>query len=297
MTDAAFRRQSSWRFGRVLPAENFPLLTGVASVLRLPARWSRIIEERSLSIVCWGREPDASSDFLGVDVMSHRVLVVEDDPTLRVVIQDNLGSEGYDVDLAADGATAIRQARATTPDLIILDLTLPDCDGLAVLPTLRQSGQIPIIVLTARSQQTEKLSGLRLGADDYITKPFDMEELLARIRAVLRRALPSVSRIRLGDVTIDFQNKRASRGKRTVPFTYREFELLRYLAERRDTVVHRDELLRAIWGYLDTDVITRTVDFAIARLRKKIEIDSHHPAFIRTVHGDGYCLSGVSYED
>ncbi len=229
--------------------------------------------------------------------MSQRVLVVEDDPTLRLVIQDNLASEGYDVDLAADGATAIRQARATTPDLIILDLTLPDCDGLAVLPTLRQGGQIPIIILTARSQQPEKLSGLRLGADDYITKPFDMEELLARIRAVLRRARPSVSRIRLGDVTVDFVNKRASRGKRTIAFTYREFELLRYLAERRDTVVHRDELLRAIWGYLDTDLITRTVDFAIARLRKKIEVDSHHPAFIRTVHGDGYCLSGVSYED
>ena len=229
--------------------------------------------------------------------MSQRVLVVEDDPTLRLVIQDNLGSEGYDIDLAADGATAIRQARATTPDLIILDLTLPDCDGLAVLPTLRQGGQIPIIILTARSQQPEKLSGLRLGADDYITKPFDMEELLARIRAVLRRARPGVSRIRLGDVTVDFVNKRASRGKRTIAFTYREFELLRYLAERRDTVVHRDELLRAIWGYLDTDLITRTVDFAIARLRKKIEVDSHHPAFIRTVHGDGYCLSGVSYED
>ena len=247
--------------------------------------------------VCWGRERGALSGFRPVDIMSQRVLVVEDDPTLRLVIQDNLGSEGYDVDLAADGASAIRQARATTPDLIILDLTLPDCDGLAVLPTLRQGGQIPIIILTARSQQPEKLSGLRLGADDYITKPFDMEELLARIRAVLRRARPSVSRMRLGDVTVDFVNTRASRGKRTIAFTNREFELLRYLAERRDTVVHRDELLRAIWGYLDTDVITRTVDFAIARLRKKIEVDSHHPAFIRTVHGDGYCLSGVSYED
>ena len=124
-----------------------------------------------------------------------------------------------------------------------------------------------------------------------------MEELLARIHAVLRRARPSVSHIRLGTVTIDFLNKRASRGKRNIPFTYREFELLRYLAERRDTVVHRDELLRAVWGYLETDVITRTVDFAIARLRSKIEVDRHHPAFIRTAHGDGYCLSGVSDEE
>src|SRR6266852_3305993 len=229
--------------------------------------------------------------------MAYRVLVVEDDPTLRLVIQDNLTSEGYEVDVAPNGGCAIRHTQTATPDIILLDLTLPDCDGLDLLPILRLRGQVPIIILTARAQQPEKLSGLRLGADDYITKPFDMEELLARIRAVLRRVRPSVSRIRLGTVTIDFLNKRASRGKRNIPFTYREFELLRYLAERRDSVVHRDELLRAVWGYLDTDVITRTVDFAIARLRNKIEVDSHHPAFIRTVHGDGYCLSGVSYED
>src|SRR5438128_2259385 len=229
-------------------------------------------------------------------LMTHRILVVEDDPTLRLVIQDNLGSEGYEVDGVADGACAVRQTQAGA-DLIVLDLTLPDCDGLDLIPILRQRGQIPIIILTARTQQAEKLSGLRLGADDYITKPFDMEELLARIRAVLRRARPSVSRIRLGAVTIDFLNQRASRGRRTIPFTYREFELLRYLAERRDTVVRRDELLRAVWGYLDTDLITRTVDFAIARLRRKIEVDRHHPAFIRTAHGDGYCLSGVSDEE
>src|SRR5882724_5483202 len=209
--------------------------------------------------------------------MTHRALVVEDDPTLGLVIHDNLISEGYEVDVAPDGGCAIRRIQTATPDIIILDLTLPDCDGLDLLPTLRMRGQVPIIILTARTQQPDKLSGLRLGADDYITKPFDMEELLARIRAVLRRARPSVSRIRLGAVTIDFLSKRASRGTRSIPFTYREFELLRYLAERRDTVVHRDELLRAVWGYLDTDVITRTVDFAIARLRKKIEVDCHHP--------------------
>lgn len=228
--------------------------------------------------------------------ISHRVLIVEDDSTLRLVLRDNLISEGYQVDVATDGACAIRQTRAVTPDLIILDLTLPECDGLDLLPVLRLGGQIPIIILTARNQQAEKLSGLRLGADDYITKPFDMDELLARIRAVLRRSRPSISRIHLGSVTIDFAKKRASRGKRNIPFTYREFELLRYLAERRDTVVHRDELLRAVWGYLDTDVVTRTVDFAIARLRKKIEVDCRHPVFIRTAHGDGYCLSGVSEE-
>src|SRR5713226_7426421 len=229
--------------------------------------------------------------------MAHRVLVVEDDPTLRLVIQDNRESEGYQVDVSADGASAVKQTQAAAPDLIVLDRMLPDFDGLDLLPILRLRGQVPIIILTARTQQPVKLSGLRLGADDYITKPFDMEELLARIRAVIRRARPSVSRIRLGAVTIDFLNKRASRGKRTIPFTYREFELLRYLAERRDIAVHRDELLRAVWGYLDTDVITRTVDFAIARLRRKIEVDRHHPAFILTAHGNGYCLSGMSDEE
>jgi DNA-binding response OmpR family regulator len=229
--------------------------------------------------------------------MPYRVLVVEDDPTLGIVIQDNLESEGYQVNVSADGASAVKQAQGAAPDLIVLDLMLPDCDGLDLLPILRLRGQVPIIILTARNQQAEKLRGLHLGADDYITKPFDTEELMARIRAVLRRARPNVSRIRLGEVTIDFLNKHASHRKRTIPLTHREFELLSYLAERRDIVVHRDELLRAVWGYLDTDIMTRTVDFAIARLRRKIEMNRHHPKFIRTAHGDGYCLSGISNEE
>lgn len=223
--------------------------------------------------------------------MLRRILVVEDDPTLRLVLQDNLRSEGYDVDVAADGVSGVRNSQAITPDLIVLDLTLPDCDGFELLPVLRQRGQIPVIVLTARIQQAEKVKGLALGADDYITKPFDPEELLARVRAVLRRARPSISRIRLGNVTIDFLSKHASAGTRAIPFTHREFELLSYLAEHRDVVVRRSELLRAVWGYLDTDVSTRTVDFAIARLRRKIEVDHHHPQYIRTAHGDGYCLT------
>jgi two-component system response regulator VicR len=225
-------------------------------------------------------------------LMAHRILVIEDDPTLRLVLQDNFRSEQYDVDVAADGVSAVRSMQAATPDLIVLDLTLPDTDGLDLLPVLRQAGQIPIIVLTARTQQAEKVKGLALGADDYMTKPFDPEELLARVRAVLRRARPSISRIRLGEIDVDLRNKRASAGKREIPLTHREFELLSYLAEHRDVVVRRGELLRAIWGYLDTDISTRTVDFAIARLRRKLEVDHHHPQFIRTAHGDGYCLSG-----
>jgi DNA-binding response OmpR family regulator len=229
--------------------------------------------------------------------MVHRILVVEDDPTLRLVLRDNLHSEGYEVDVAADGACAIKRFRAVIPDLIVLDLTLPDHDGFELLPILRSLGQVPIIILTARTQRDEKLKGLTLGADDYITKPFDPAELLARIRAVLRRARPSVSRIRLGAVTIDFLKKHASSGRRPIPLTHREFELLSYLADRRDVVVHRDELLRAVWGYLDSDIVTRTVDFAVARIRRKIEEDPRHPQFIRTAHGDGYCLSGVTLDD
>jgi DNA-binding response OmpR family regulator len=228
--------------------------------------------------------------------MTHRILVVEDDPTLRLVLQDNLRSEGYQVEVAADGASSVRNAHAVTPHLILLDLTLPDCDGFELLPVLRQSGQVPVIVLTARAQQAEKVRGLGLGADDYITKPFDPEELLARVRAVLRRVGPSVSRIRLGRISVDLLNRRAADGNRTLPLTHREFELLSYLAEHRDVVVRRSELLRAVWGYLDTDLSTRTVDFAIARLRRKLEVDHHRPQFIRTAHGDGYCLSGVTDE-
>ncbi|HWW84108.1 MAG TPA: response regulator transcription factor [Vicinamibacterales bacterium] len=228
--------------------------------------------------------------------MAHHILIVEDDPTLRLVLQDNLRSEGYHVDVASDGVAAIRNTQAAIPDLIVLDLTLPDCDGIELLPVLRQSGQVPIIVLTARTQQAEKVKGLALGADDYMTKPFDPEELLARVRAVLRRVRPSITRIRLGKVTIDFPSKRATSGKQALVLTHREFELLSYLAEHRDRVVRRDELLRAVWGYLDTNISTRTIDFAIARLRRKIEADHHHPQFIRTAHGDGYCLTGVSEE-
>ena len=136
--------------------------------------------------------------------MPYRVLVVEDDPTLRLVIRDNLESEGYQVDVSPDGASSVKLTQAATPDLIILDLMLPDWHGLDLLPILRLRGQVPIIILTARTQQAEKLRGLHLGAGDYMTKPFDPEELLARIHAVLRRARPSVSRIRLGEVTIDF---------------------------------------------------------------------------------------------
>jgi DNA-binding response OmpR family regulator len=228
--------------------------------------------------------------------VAQRILIVEDDPIFRSVMRDNLMFEGYRVDAVADGNSALVHARSFSPDLVVLDLTLPDWDGLELCPLLHQGGKVPIIILSARGQKLDKLRGLELGADDYITKPTDLDELLARIRVVLRRARPSIERLQVGRLLIDFKTSTATSGPTAVRLTHREFELLRYLAERRDKVVHRDELLREVWGYLDDTVTTRSVDQTIARLRKKIEDDPHRPEFIRTVHGDGYCLNATPLE-
>ncbi|MGD1092479.1 MAG: response regulator transcription factor [Bryobacteraceae bacterium] len=229
--------------------------------------------------------------------MAHRVLLVEDDPTLRLVIQDNLGSESYQVDVAANGAQAVRRMQAAARPTSS-SLTSHCRTSTASISSLAPAARAGSDYHSDRPQSAGgKTQGPELWRGRLHDKPFDPEKLLARIRAVLRRTRPSVSRIRLGAVTIDFLNKQALRGKRAVPFTHREFELLSYLAERRDVVVHRDELLRAVWGYLNPEVLTRTVDFAIARLRRKVEVDRHHPKFIRTAHGDGYCLTGVSDEE
>jgi two-component system response regulator VicR len=222
--------------------------------------------------------------------MKPRILIVEDDAALAWVLRDNLTFEGYQVECVADGNEALNRVRAFAPDLVILDVMLPSRDGFEICGVLRERGRTPIIILTARGLKADKLRGLELGADDYITKPFDLDELLARVHAVLRRARPRVHELRLGSLRIDFNALRATAGKRAAHLTHREFEVLRYLAERQGRVVHRDELLRAVWGYVDAPS-TRSVDHAIARLRKKIEPDPHHPRFIHTVHGDGYCLT------
>jgi len=222
--------------------------------------------------------------------MRKRVLVVEDDPGLTRVLRDNLTFAGFDVDCATNGDDALRQVRASAPDIILLDVMLPGRSGFELCGVLRQGGRTPIIMLTARGQKADKVRGLELGADDYMTKPFHFEELLARIQAVLRRVRPVVDRLLLGAIVIDLSQLRAWASGREFHLTHREFEVLRYLAEREGRVVSRDELLREVWGYLDMPS-TRSVDHAIARLRKKIEFDPHHPRFIHTVHGDGYCLT------
>jgi DNA-binding response OmpR family regulator len=222
--------------------------------------------------------------------MPSRVLIVEDDTALARVIADNLRFEGYEVEVAADGDHAITQLRLFQPDLVLLDIMLPSRSGFEICSVIRQRGRIPVIILSARSLKADKIRGLKLGADDYLTKPFELDELLARIQAVLRRSRQAVERLTLGDITIELTTMKASAKSRELHLTYREFEILRYLAERQGRVVYRDELLREIWGYVDPELTTRSVDHAIARLRTKIEPDPHHPRFIQTVHGDGYSL-------
>jgi DNA-binding response OmpR family regulator len=222
--------------------------------------------------------------------MKRRLLIVEDDPSLLRVLRDNLTFAGFDVECAMDGDAALAQVRASTPDLILLDIMLPGRSGFELCGVIRQGGRTPIIMLTARSQKADKVRGLDLGADDYVTKPFHFEELLARIQAVLRRMRPTAERFSLGSIVIDLQRLQAWDSNREFHLTHREFEVLRYLAEREGRVVSRDELLREVWGYIDMPA-TRSVDHAIARLRKKIETDPHNPRFIHTVHGDGYRLT------
>jgi DNA-binding response OmpR family regulator len=221
--------------------------------------------------------------------VKQRILIVEDDAGLARVLTDNLTFEGFQVQSVADGRLAIATAKSFAPNLIILDVMLPGKNGFELCRVWREGPRIPIILLTARADRKDKLIGLQLGADDYVTKPFDLEELIARVHAILRRARPPLQRLTLGLVTIDFSNLRAWKGSTMLDLSYREFALLRYLAERSEAVVHRDELLLEVWGYAAASH-TRAVDHAIARLRRKLEPDPHRPRFIHTVHGDGYTL-------
>jgi DNA-binding response OmpR family regulator len=226
-----------------------------------------------------------------MNVEQKRILIVEDDEGIARVLADNLRIDGFNVRRAATAHDALVESQSFRPDLVLLDIMLPgQSSGFDLCGVLRQGGRCGVIIVSARSQREDKLRGLGLGADDYVTKPFDMEELEARINAVLRRTVLVVSRIRLGETEVDFEAHTAQRGSTPLHLTHREFEILRYLAERKDRVVHRNELLREVWGVLDGST-TRSVDFAISRLRRKIEPNPPEPRFLRTVHGDGYSLT------
>ena len=227
--------------------------------------------------------------------MSKRILIVEDDVGIAKLLTDNLTIDGFDVRWAATSHDALNLVQAFRPDLVLLDIRLPDANGFDLCRVLRQGGGRPVIIVSARGERADKIKGLDLGADDYVTKPFDMEELVARIHAVLRRSTPGPMRLTLGNVVIDFKALTATRGREELHLTHREFEVLRYLSARSDRMVRRDELLADVWGVLDGST-TRSVDFAIARLRKKIEPEPHNPRYIKTVHGDGYLLSPTGIE-
>jgi DNA-binding response OmpR family regulator len=227
--------------------------------------------------------------------MKQRLLVVEDDTILATVLHHNLTVEGYEVQCVNKGDVALTVAKQFSPDLVLLDVNLPGMTGFELCARWRAGwtgrARVPIIILTARGLKEDKLEGLTLGADDYVTKPFDLEELIARIKAVLRRSRPAMEQLHLGSTTIDLVGLKAWKGAKALELTQKEFELLQYFAERLDTLVYREELLKNVWGYSDSSLHTRAVDNAIGRLRKKIEADPPHPRFIHTVFGDGYYLT------
>jgi two-component system alkaline phosphatase synthesis response regulator PhoP len=225
-----------------------------------------------------------------------RVLVVEDDEAMAVALQDGFIYEGHEVVRASDGEEGLRIAREEAPEIVILDVMLPKMTGLEVCKRLRGEGSnLPIIMLTARGQEIDKVLGLKLGADDYITKPFSFMELMARVEAVLRRSQPNSPEKRsvhqVGRITVDLDRHEACHDGEPLELTPREFRLLGYFIEHTGKVVSREELLDAVWGY-DAIPFTRTVDTHIAKLRKKIESDPSNPEHLITVHRMGYKLVG-----
>lgn len=222
------------------------------------------------------------------------VLVVEDNPDLAYGLRNSLEIAGYEVAVAQDGVAGVERARDVDPDLIVLDLMLPGMDGYRVLRTLRDEGRaVPVLILTARGEEADKVLGFRLGADDYVTKPFGVLELLARIEALLRRtrhwrgtsASPAIERF--GDVEVDINARTVRRSGERVDLTPKEFDLLIALLRRQGRVTSRNELLRAVWGY-SASVVSRTVDTHVAELRRKLEADAAEPRHILTVWKVGY---------
>jgi DNA-binding response OmpR family regulator len=224
-----------------------------------------------------------------------KVLVVDDEPTLVATLRYNLEREGYQVVTAADGDSGVSLARSDRPDLVILDLMLPMIDGFEVCRLLRREMVVPILMLTAKADEVDKVVGLELGADDYVTKPFSMRELLARVRALLRRAetAPAVDSdlLTVGDLQVDLRRREASRAGRALPLKPKEYELLLFFLRNRGRAFTRDQLLNQIWGY-DFAGDTRTVDVHVRWLRQKIEEEPAKPTRLITIRGVGYRFDG-----
>jgi two-component system alkaline phosphatase synthesis response regulator PhoP len=227
--------------------------------------------------------------------MARRLLLVEDEPGLVMTLTDRLRAEGYDVETASEAQTGLEAATNGRFDAILLDVMLPGGSGLDICRTIRQRGvQTPVLMLTARGQVVDRVVGLKLGADDYLVKPFEMAELLARVEALLRRSatppqLPEA--FRFGDVAVDFRRAEVTKGESLLVLSAREFKLLKYFIDHRGAALSRDELLNEVWGYTAMPS-TRTVDVHVAWLRQKLEDNPRHPQYILTVHGLGYKFAG-----
>jgi DNA-binding response OmpR family regulator len=225
--------------------------------------------------------------------MARTILVVDDEPTLRETLVDALEADGFRVVAAADGREALTRFRAERPDLVLLDLMLPELSGIEVCRIIRAESGVPIVMLTAKDSELDKVVGLELGADDYVTKPFSLRELSARIRALFRRSEQAVAIdgppavIDLGTVQADLGGHRLLRDGEVLPIKPKAFELLAFLIRHPGQVFTRDQLLEHVWGY-DYGGETRTVDVHVHWLRSRIENDPGNPAYIHTVRGVGY---------
>ncbi len=223
------------------------------------------------------------------------VLIVEDDPNIVDILRFNFEKEGYSVDVATDGSAGLEKALEISPDLILLDVMLPKMDGFEVCRRVREKSSVPIIMLTAREEEVDKVLGLELGADDYITKPFSIRELTARVKANLRRSSTdapahtrdSTNTIVSGDLVINIERYEVEKRGKVIDITVREFELLKFLAQQPEKIFSRETLLEKVWGYEYYGDV-RTVDVTVRRLREKIEDDPGMPRYIVTKRGVGY---------
>jgi two-component system, OmpR family, response regulator MprA len=223
------------------------------------------------------------------EIATGRVLVIEDDAEITDALRRSLRHEGYQVRTAGDGVEALDAAAEFIPDLVVLDLGLPRLDGMEVCRQLRADGDVPILILTARTETENRVTGLDSGADDYLVKPFERQEFLARIRALLRRRPPRGSAsLAVGDLKLNPDTREVLRGEREIELTNREFELLEYLMRNERLVVSRERLLDEVWGY-DPMAATNTIDVFISNLRRKLE-SGGEPRLLHTKRGAGYVL-------
>ncbi len=225
-----------------------------------------------------------------------KILVIDDEIAIRDLLELVLKRENYQVETAENGASGLAKMNTFHPDLILLDLMLPDYSGYDLCKEIVKKGSIPVIMLTAKSEIIDKVLGLELGAEDYMTKPFDNRELLARIKVVLRRYDTSDStdrnnKIVCGDLSIEFETRRVMKGDKQISLTAKEFKILETLSKRSQKIFTREELLDIVWGY-DYLGDSRSVDMTIMRLRKKVEDDSENPKYVKTIYGFGYQFGG-----